>query len=146
MALLRRRLPVIGLIVVCLGAAYAVAQSAPRPSVIPAAIGDLATAVQAEVRGADGQVVLAGQFGEASLDGNETERSARLTATAGSQATGTAEIELVTRGNTIERELELEADGLAANTSYTFVIDQQTAATFTTDARGSVEIELKDVR
>jgi hypothetical protein len=146
MALLRRRLPVIGLIFVCLGAAYAVAQSRPDPTAIPAAIGDLATVVQAQVRAADGTVVLAGQFGEATLDGRETERTATLTATAGSGATGTAEIELVTRDGKVERELELEADGLTPNTAYSFVIDQQTAATFTTDARGSTELELKDVR
>ena len=146
MARLRLRLPVIGLIFVCVGAAYAVAQSGPAATTIPAAIGDLATAVQAEVRSADGTVVLAGQFGEATLDGRETERTAKLTATAGSSATGTAEIELVTRDGKVERELELDAEGLAPNTSYRFVIDQQTAATFTTDAKGATELELKDVR
>ena len=146
MARLKRRLPIIGLIIVCLGAAYTVAQSVPAATTIPAAIGDLATAVQAEVRASDGRVVLAGQFGEATLDGRETERSATLTATAGSTAKGSAEIELVARDGKVERELELEAEGLSPNTSYTFVVDQQTAATFTTDAQGAVELELKDVR
>jgi hypothetical protein len=146
MALLKRRLPAIGLIFVCVGAAYAVAQNVPAATTIPAAIGDLATAVQAEVRAADGKVVLAGQFGEAVLDGRETERTAKLTATAGSTATGTAEIELVTRDGKVERELELDAEGLSPNTAYTFVVDQQTAATFTTNAKGEAEVELEDVR
>ena len=146
MARLKRRLPVIGLMVVCLGAAYAVAQNLPAPTTIPESIGDLTTAVQAEVRAADGKAVLAGPFGEAVLDGRETERTARLAATAGGTATGTAEIELVTRDGKVERELELDAEGLAPNTSYTFVVDQATAATFTTDGKGSAELELKDVR
>lgn len=146
MARLKGTFPVIGLMVVCVGAAYAVAQSLPASTTIPAAIGDLATAVQAEVRGADGTAVLAGTFGEAVLDGRETERTATLTATAGGTATGTAEIELVTRDGTVERELELDAEGLAPDTSYTFIVDQATAATFTTDGKGSAELELKDAR
>jgi hypothetical protein len=145
MALRVRKLPIIGLMLVCAGAAYAVAQNLPAGQ-IPAGIGDLNTVSQVQVRGQDGQVVLAGQFGEATTEDGETERTARLTATAGANASGQAEIEVVTRGTRVERELELEVDGLAANTSYSFLIDQQQAATFTTDAKGGAEVELKDVR
>lgn len=145
MALRIRRLPIIGLMLVCVGAAYAVAQNLPAGQ-IPTGIGDLSTAVQAEVRSQDGQVVLAGQFGEATTEDGETERTARLTATAGASATGQAEIELVTRGTTVEREVELEVDGLSPKTTYSFVIDQQHAASFTTDAKGGAKVELKDAR
>lgn len=145
MALRVQKLPIVGLLFICAGAAYAVAQNRPAGQ-IPAGIGDLATAVEAQVRGQDGQVVLAGQFGEATTEDGETERNARLTSTAGANASGQAEIEIVTRGTRVERELELDADGLAANTTYSFLIDQQQAATFTTDGKGGAEVELKDAR
>ena len=145
MALRVQKLPLVGLMLICVGAAYAVAQNLPAGQ-IPAGIGDLATVSQAQVRGSDGQVVLAGQFGEATVEDGETERIARLTSTAGGNASGEAEIEMVTRGTTVERELELDVDGLAPNTTYSFVIDQQQAATFTTDGKGGAEVELKDAR
>jgi hypothetical protein len=37
-------------------------------------------------------------------------------------------------------------DGLSPKTAYTFVIDQQQAASFTTDAKGGAEVELEDAR
>ena len=145
MALRVQKLPIIGLLLICAGAAYAVAQNLPAGQ-IPAAIGDLSTVSQVHVRGQDGQIMLAGQFGEATTEDGETERTARLTSTAEANASGQAEIELVTRGSRVERELELEVDGLAANTSYIFLIDEQQAATFTTGAKGAAEVELKDAR
>jgi hypothetical protein len=145
MAIKTRALPIIGLMLVCVGAAYAVAQSLPAGQ-IPPGIGDLATVVQAQVRAQDGQVVLAGQFGAATTEDGETERTAALTSTGAANASGQAEIEIVTRGTTVERELELEVEGLAPKTTYSFVIDQQTAASFTTDDKGEAEVELKDAR
>ena len=138
-------IPVSTLMLVFLGTAFAASQATPpaQATTLP----DLAVVSQIEVRTADGAVVLAGQFGAATTEDGETEREATLT-TAGavSGAKGTAEIELTARGNQTERELEVDVEGLPANTAFTVVVDGQVLATVTTDAEGEAEIELKDVR
>jgi hypothetical protein len=137
--------PVTILIMALFASAYAATNV--NPPAQTATLPDLAVVSQVEVRGADGAVVLAGQFGAATTEDGETERDATLTAAGAiAGATGTAEIELTTRGQQTEREFELDVEGLPAKTPFTLVIDGQTVATFTTDAEGEAEVELKDVR
>lgn len=138
-------IPVSTLFMVLFGSSFAVSQATPPATT--SNLPDLAVVSQIEVRAADGGVVLAGQFGAATTEDGETEREATLSAAGAlAGARGTAEIELTPRGHQTERELELDVEGLPANTSFTVVVDGQTLTTFTTDADGEAEVELKDVR
>jgi hypothetical protein len=111
---------------------------------LPADIGDVSAATAMEVRDSAGKVILQGTLaGTADADG-KIERKAQLAAKDGSPATGEAEIEIVRSKATgaMEVEVDLDVDRLAASTAYTLHIDGRQAASFTTDAKGSAEIEL----
>jgi hypothetical protein len=137
-------IPITTLMTVFLGTAFAASQATPRT---PSSLPDLTAVAQVEIRAADGAVVLAGQFGAATTEDDETERDAPLSGVGtASGASGTAEFEAIARGNQTERELEIDVEGLPANTSFNVVIDGQVVATFTTDSDGEAEIEWKDVK
>jgi hypothetical protein len=55
---------------------------------------------------------------------------------------GVAEIEIERDGASIKEEIELEAQGLPANTTFTVRVDGQSAGTFTTTRRGTTELKL----
>jgi hypothetical protein len=143
----RTVLPVLGLILVCVGAAYAVAKTDLQEiqGRLPTTMTDLTTVSNVEVRAADQSVVLSGQFGAATTTGTEIERHATLNATGSvAAAKGTAEIEIVRNGQRTESELEIDVEGLTASTSYVLVVDGVEATTFKTDPRGRAEVELKN--
>ena len=99
-----------------------------------AAAADLSTAVLAEVRDAQGQVVLSGTFVASEDDDGEIERKAPLAASsAGANASGEAEIE--------GPEVEFSVKGVQPGGVYTFVIDGEVFATVTADSRGRAEHE-----
>jgi len=137
----RRRIPILGLALVCLtAAAYAVAMPADeRQQPLNAAVVDLGTAARIDVsEGAT--VVLSGQFGAETTDDDEIKREASLAASSGG-ATGEAEIELDAADRS-KQELEVEVAGLKASAEYQVLIDGQLAGTLNTDARGRGNVEL----
>ena len=142
MAKTKRLGPLVALAVVCaVAAAYAVTspmQDAEQP--LPAAVADLATVSQIEVR--DGSsVVLSGQFGAEEVDGEEVKRMAPLTPAAGSAIKGEAEVEL-DADNRANQELEVSVEGATARATLQVFVDGQLAGTFQTNARGKGDIEL----
>jgi hypothetical protein len=115
-------------------AAVVGAQAAPQPQ--SEAI-DFTAAVMAEVRNAQGQVLLTGKFAVVEEDDDDIERKAALTPTgivAG--ATGEAEVEVDRAGNPRRQEVEFSVANVPAGTVLTFVIDGKVFATVTADSRG----------
>ena len=137
----KKRLPIAGLVLVCLTAlAYTVsmpAQELQRP--LPEGVADLATVARVDVS-LNGTVVLSGQFGSEIDDGDEIKREAPLTGSAGN-AKGEAEVELDADDRT-KQELEVDVTGLSAQTTYQVQLDGQLVGTIETDARGRGSLEL----
>jgi hypothetical protein len=98
-----------------------------------------------EIRDDRGVTVLSGEFrsrrdalGNMELDAALMNRRAR-------QVIGEVEVEIPAAGRE-DRQPELEVDvlGLAPNASYTVVIDDRAVGRFTTDDRGSIDMELRE--
>jgi hypothetical protein len=138
----RQIIPAVGLLAIVIAAAYMVAQlngQAAAPSA------DFTNAAFAEVRDAQGQVVLSGQFQAADEDDDDVERKAVLAPTGvDADAAGEAEVEF-TKGAPANQEVEFSIRNVAPNAAFTFVIDGTTVATANADRRGRVKVEL-DVR
>jgi hypothetical protein len=143
-------LPLVGLLLLCGYAAFAVIRGASKAQEIkqplPSSVGDLAAAKSVEIKDAAGHVVLSGAFvAEREQDG-DVEGKALLTGTGNNAAAkGEAEFEVSTNktGGT-ERELEVSVRQLAPGTSFSLFVDGQQVATFSTDQRGAAELEMKD--
>ena len=103
-----------------------------------------ATAQLVEVKDASGSVVLSGSFEAAMIDGDKTERHARLGVKAAGAAWGEAEFEVSTENGAPHRELEITVDDLAPNSQYRLFIDEVEVATFTTDGGGDASVEFDD--
>jgi hypothetical protein len=102
---------------------------------------DFTKAVTAEVRNAQGQVVLSGPFVETS-DDNETERSATLSPTGvDADASGEAEVEVSGSGGERRQEVEFSVVNVEPKSVVTFVIDGRTFVTATADDRGRASAE-----
>ena len=115
------------------------AQSAPRLQQEP---NDFTAAVMAEVRNAQGQVVLTGTFAAVEEDDDDIERKAPLKPTAiDPDAVGVAEVEVDRTGDPRRQEVEFSASNLQAGQAFTFVIDGKVVATVTADAKGRVSDE-----
>jgi hypothetical protein len=105
--------------------------------------GDYTNAVIAEVRDAQGLIVLRGQFVLADEEDDDIERKATLEPTGvDADAAGTAEVEFARAAPAVQ-EIEFAARNLQAGATFTFVIDGNDLATVTADRRGRVEVELK---
>jgi hypothetical protein len=105
--------------------------------------GDFRNAAIAQVRDAQGQTLLQGNFVVVdSDDAGEVERLAKLEApNASVTAKGEAEVEYETDKPTVQ-EVELKVSGLAAGSAITFVIDGTTVTTATADNRGRIDVEI----
>ena len=136
----RQWLPVGGLLGTVVAAGYMVVQlNAQTPST---PTGDFTNATVAQVRDAQGQVVLEGQFEAAVEDDGDLERRATLSPTGvDADATGEAEVEFTTTVPT-KQELEFSVKNLEPGARFTFVIDGKTIATATANRRGRAEVEL----
>ena len=135
----RQWIPIGGLLVVLFGAVYAAAEMNERTQ---APAGDYTKAVTAQVKDAQGQVLLQGQFGAPVDEDGGLERRATLQpAVAGSNADGEAEVEHAKTGATMQ-EVEFTVRRLQPGISVTFVIDGNDIATVTTDRGGRAEVEL----
>lgn len=139
MGITRQWIPIGGLLVVLFGAVYAAAEMNEQA---PAPAGDYTNAATAQVKDAQGQVLLQGQFGApVDEDGGLERRAILQAAVAGSNADGEAEVEHAKNGAT-KQEVEFNVRRLQPGISITFVIDGKDIATATTDRHGRAEVEL----
>ena len=140
----RQIFPIAGLFATMAVTAYMVVQlhGQTRPA------GDFSNAVAAEVRDAQGQVILSGQFAPAAAEeDDDLERKAVLSATAIADAAGEAEIEVDNPGQAAQgdaaQEIEFSVTNLTAGTRVTFFIDGQAIGQATVDPRGRAELEIE---
>jgi hypothetical protein len=102
--------------------------------------GDFRNATTAEVRDAQGKVLLRGTFA-AAADTNDVERQATLTATPeGGQASGDAEIEY-SKDQPNVQEIEFEVAGVPARAIVTLVLDGRDVISATADDKGRAKAE-----
>ena len=109
------------------------------------ALGDVSEAHIVEIRDRRGETVLSGEF-RAHVDmlGN-TEHDAALTDRRGHRVVGEVELEMPAPFRQNRRpELEVDIIGLAGRERFSIVIDDRIVGTFTTDDRGSVDMELQE--
>ena len=138
----RQAIPIAGLLATMAVAAYMVVQlnGQEKPSTA-----DFTNAATAEVRDAQGQVVLRGQFVLVDEQDDDVERRALLEPTGiDTDAAGEAEVEF-SKAAAAKQEIEFSARNLEAGGVFTFVIDGTDVTTATADRRGRAEAEA-DVR
>ena len=135
----RQMIPAAGLLATVAAAVYMVVQLNGQTAQTTA---DFTNAALAEVRNAQGQVILSGQFQLVEEEDDDVERKAALAPTGiDADATGEAEIEL-SKSAPAEQEVEFSVRRVAPSTVLTFVIDGTDVATATADRRGRAEVEL----
>ena len=111
----------------------------------PAPQANFTNATIAEVRDAQGQLVLRGQFALADEQDDDVERKAVLEPTGvDADAAGEAEIEFA-KAAPATQEVEFSVRNLQAGVVFTFVIEGIDVATATSDRQGRAEVEF-DVR
>ena len=133
-----RLVPFGGLIAI----AAAASAAAPGNGQAPTPAGDFRNAAIAQVRDAQGQLVLQGHFSPPVEEDGGLERVAMLAAAgADTDAAGEAEVEY-TNSAPLEQEVEFSVRNLAPAATFTFVIDGTEVATATTDRSGRAEVEL----
>jgi hypothetical protein len=129
-----------GLLVTMVAAVYFVVQLNGQA---PTQTGDFTNAATAEVKDAQGQVILRGSFEQADEDDDDIERKALLKpAGSDTDAAGEAEVEYATSG-AAEQEVEFAVRNVDPDATYTFVIDGRDVATAKADARGRAALEWK---
>jgi hypothetical protein len=103
---------------------------------------DLSDATFVEVRTLDGAVVMSGELRRRVDSVGNVEKDAALLGPKQSAVVGEIEIEVPRAGSSDQRqELEVDVISLAPHTSYQVIVNDRQAATFTTDDRGSVDVE-----
>ena len=131
----RQFISLAGLFFVVAVAAYMVVQLNAQAS------GDFTNAATAQIRDAQGRVVLQGQFMAVEEDDDDIERKATLMPTGvDADATGEAEVEFAEGG--AEQEVEFSATNLQPGAPFTLVIDGTDITTATADERGNAEAEV----
>src|SRR5687767_9437857 len=131
---------VVGLLCTVAVAGYMVVQLNGQST---APTGDYTNASVAELRDAQDQIVLRGQFAVAEEEDDDTERKATLEPTGvDADAAGEAEVEFAKASPTVQ-EVEFAARNLQPGATFTFVIDGHDVATATADRGGNVELELE---
>ena len=134
----RQAIPVVGLLATFAVAAYMVVQLNGQEPVT----GDFTNAATAEVRDAQGQVVLRGLFAQTDEEDDDIERSATLEPTGiDTDAAGEAEVEF-SKAAASEQEIEFSVRNLEVGGMFTFVIDGVDVGTATADRRGRAEVEV----
>ena len=135
----RQIIPAAGLLATMAAAVYMVVQLNAQTAT-PA--GDFTNAAIAEVRDAQGQVLLRGSFQQADEEDDDIERKAVLAvAGADADARGEAEVEF-SKNAPAEQEVEFSVRNVAPGTVLTFAIDGVDVATATADGKGQAEVEL----
>ena len=135
----RQWIPVLGLLGTIAVAVYMVVQLNAQAGRLT---GDFSNAAAAEVRDAQGQVLLRGQFSPVDEDDDEVGRKAPLQA-AGADGTGSGEAEVeFPKDMPAHQEIEFSVRDMAPRAVLTFVVDGQVIGTSTTDDRGRAEFEV----
>lgn len=140
-----QKLSIAGLIAVMAIAAVMIVQLQARQTAT--ITGDFRNAQTAEVRDAQGAVLLRGTFAVEEQDPGEegeVERKASLVAVSGGAMTGEAEVEHQ-KDAPSEQEVEFMVIGIPAGAAVTLVIDGAVVVTATADENGKAEGEV-DVR
>jgi hypothetical protein len=108
-------------------------------------LGDVSEAHIVEIRDHRGETVLSGEFrSRVDMLGN-TEKDAALTDRRGRSVIGEVELEIPAPLRENRRpELEVDIIGLPGRETFFIVIDDRIVAMFTTDDRGSVDMELQE--
>jgi hypothetical protein len=139
-------LALVGVLAAFLVVGIAAARFGPAPPDPPNALPDLANAQFVEVRNADGRTVLSGEFRERVDPMGNITRDAALVDRPGHHVIGEIEINIPgPAGMTLGQELEIDIIEMAANATYSLFIDDREVATFTTDDRGSIDMEVHSV-
>ena len=116
-----------------------------RTTLPPIALGDVADAQVVEIRDQRGRVVLTGEFRSHVDKLGNTEKDAALTDKQGRTVIGEVEVEIPSASRTDRRpELEVDILGLPVRATFTVVIDDRVVASFMTDDRGSVDMEIQE--
>jgi hypothetical protein len=135
----RQIISVAGLLATMAAAVYMVVQLNAQTS---APARDFTNAAIAEVRDAQGQVLLRGSFQQADEEDDDIERKAVLAvAGADADARGEAEVEF-SKNAPAKQEVEFSVRNVAPGTVLTFAIDGVDVATATADGKGQAEVEL----
>lgn len=125
-------LPMIGLLFTMAAAVYMVVLVNAQERMA----GDFTTAVTAEVRDGQGQIVLRGEFSAAAEDDDEVERRASLAPTGvDADAAGEAEVEF-DKARPVSQEVEFTGRNLQPGAAYALLIDGREIGSVTADARG----------
>ena len=134
----RQWIPVGGLLATFIAAGFIVVASAQQAT----APADFTNAATAQVKDAQGRIVLEGQFMMPVEEDGGLERRATLAPTAvDTDAAGEAEVEYAT-GTPTEQEVEFSVENVAPAATFTFAIDGTDVASAKADRRGRVEVEL----
>ena len=114
-------------------------------AVEPVMLRHLSEAHIVEIRNADGQAVLSGEFRSRTDAAGNVEKDAALLDARGHQVIGEIELEFPDKRR-IDRRPELEVDvmGLPRNQPFTIVVDNQPVGIFRTDDRGSADLEVQE--
>jgi hypothetical protein len=135
----RQIIPIAGLFATLAMAVYMLVQLNGQP----AAAGDFSNAMVAEVRDAQGQTILRGQFAVSPDEDDDVERKARLEPTGvDTDAAGEAEVEFA-RNAPAEQEVEFTVRNLQAGSTVTFLIDGQAIGQAAVNGRGRAELEIE---
>ena len=116
--------------------------TAPPPAI---ELGNAAEANIVEIRDHRGQTELSGEF-RTSVDAvGNTEKDAALVDSRSRRVIGEVELEVPAAGRTNRRvELEVDIIGLPPRSAFVVVIDDRVVGSFTTDDRGSIDMELQE--
>ena len=108
--------------------------------------GDLSDATFVEIRTLGGSVVMSGELRDHVDAIGNLEKDAALSGADHERVIGEIEIEIPRPGAANPRqELEVDVISLQPHTAYQVFVNDRVAATFTTDDRGSVDVELNSV-
>jgi hypothetical protein len=142
MAITRQWIPVGGLVATVAVALYVVVQLDGQTQ---APTADFTKATTVQVKDAQGQIVLQGEFMAPVEEDNGFERRATLAPTGvDADAAGEAEVEFAKTAATTQ-EVEFTVRKMQPGASFSFVIDGIDVASATSDRRGRADVEL-DVR
>jgi hypothetical protein len=135
-------IPLTGLVATIAVALYAVVQLQGQPQ---APTADFTKATTVQVKDAQGQIVLQGEFMAPVEEDGGLERRATLAPTGvDTDAAGEAEVEFA-KTTVTTQEVEFAVRNLQPGASFSFVIDGIDVASTTSDQRGRADVEL-DVR
>lgn len=110
----------------------------------PLQLGDLSEAHIVEIRDPEGRTELSGELRTRTDPVGNVEKDAALVNRSGTEVIGEVEIEIPgAHASDRRQELEIDIIRVAPQTTFTVVIDDRPVATFTTDDRGSIDLEIE---